>query len=753
MNLLSCFLPQRRTSSLTSPLSSKPSKRSTQPGLNWPFGLEQVRERVPPHTVSPRRFSQDEQTPTASCHGAALPVVDLDEVTHDLYRSSVFAAEAIEGHPGHIADALKDEEETFEDHSIDWFNHHHPSQTHLHAATSLGVNAAMVPLSALAIHAGLQETHHALKHVQTLKRRQTTLEAQRDRLSPLQHTPMHHVSRAECQVRDQLLSDLALDRQLTYADLGSGLSSTTAGSAILAKTSTEIGLSLGSKGALAGTGAEEAVHLSHLAAGAGFVSSMVLGPLASISAVSLGAFFLYQSKLEKGALKADIGRIQAFLASLDESTLCPRTQRYAEFLTEKLQQREQFISRYDGWNTAFATGSGAFAASTLTKTGLTAAAIAGSSAAAGPVGLGIIAGVGALGAAGMSVSSHQYFLYHNKHKRYRKYEYQDMPAIDRRFLVIADVLDPLPQAAHHPQAARSGFELRAALYAQVDGQEKALTQFLRQATQQLQKREIKKQRSTDLRQPIASTETSPRSGTKTKALLSAASAYGRQLLRGHPHRAHRDAKQAYAAQNKTLTPTSMAQWLEQPDSWPAQVDYMQTALELEQKYLTTKLATRQARQLISPPPPNGADASAQDRLIRTAQMDLIEHLRQAHAIDQDRLRTISTLIDDMHHLKNSSARLSPDLLTAWRTRFLKLQQAMEGEKARKPLTSFADFCLNTAYERTSAARGILLSVEKQAARLREQFQTRAPATVSAVDSPFVPPISAKTSTLTSRHRT
>lgn len=738
MNLFNCFLPQRLTSSPTTPASSTPFKSSTQPGLNWPFGLEQVRERVPPQTVSARRFSQDEHTPADSPHGAALPVVNLDEVTHDIYRGSVFAAEALEGHPGHIADALKDEEETFEDQPINWFNQHHSTETHAHALANLGINAAMVPLSALAIRAGLQETRHALKHTQTLNRRQTTLEAQRDRLSQLQHTPMHRVSQAECQMRDQLLSDLALDRQLTNADLGSGLSSTTAGSAILAKTSTTIGLNLGCKGGVASAGAEEAVHLSHLAAGASFVSSMVLGPLASLSAVSLGAFFLYQSKLEKGTLKADIKRIHDFLASLDESTLCPRTQRYAKFLTEKLQQRKEFISRYDGWNTAFATGSGAYAAGTLTKTGLTAAAIAGSSVAAGPVGLGIIAGVGALGAASMSVSSHQYFLHHNKHKRYREYEYQDMPVIDRRFLVIADVLEPLAQATH-PQAARSGFELRAALYAQIDGQEKALTQFLRHATQQLDKRDINKRRSTDPEQPIASTAISKRLGGETKAIWSAASAYGHQLLRGHPHRAKRDAKQAYAAQTQVLTESSLAQLLEQPNSWPAQVDYMQTALELEQQYLTTKLATRQERQLINLPPPIGANASAQEQLIHTAQIELIEHLRQAHATDQDRLRTISTLIDDMHHLKNSG-RLTSDLLTSWRTRFLKLQLAMDQKKTRKPLHSFAQFCLNTAYKRTSAARGILLSVEKQAARLRERFQENPPATVAPVGSSFASPI-------------
>ena len=727
MNPFSCFFPRRNaTSPSTTPTSR--AKQSTKSAFNWPLGLASVRQHIRPHPVSSRPISQDDESFSDSSDSVVLPVVDLEEVGYDLYRGTVFAVEALEGHAGHIADALKDEEEGLEEHPTEWLHPHHSEEGPHHVAASLGISTAMLPLSAMAVRAGWHETRHALKHLRKLKRHQPTLETQRSALAPLHQTPLQPISDAECQLRAQQLNDLARDKALTQADLACGVSSTVAGSAIFAKATTEIGLGITAKSSLAQSTVEGSAGLSHLAAGAGFASSMVLAPLASISAVSLGAFFLYQSKLEKRSLKSDKAKIRAFIDGLDESTLSPSAQRYREFLANKLHQREKFITRYDRWNTAFAAGSGAYAAGTLTKTGLSAAAIAGGSVAAGPVGLGILAGVGVLGAASMSLSSHQYFLNHNKHKRYREYEYHDMPSIDRRFLVLVDVLEQRNPPRQAAAAASSGFELRAALYAQIDGHEKALNLFIDQAAQQLGKRAIQKHRSTDHHHP---TPSSPTSGfvDESKAILSAASAFGRQIVQGHSEKARHNAQRAYAAQTQGVTASTLADWLQQRESWPAQVDYMQTALELEEKYLSMKLATRQERQQITLPPPCADNASLEEKVIHQAQIDLIAHLNQAHATDRERLRSVSTLISDMRRL-NRHPRISHELITEWQHRFLTIQQDMEGKKAKKPVMSFAQYCLNGAFEKTTAARGILLSVEKQAARLRERFQAQQPSAVT-----------------------
>ena len=723
MNPFSCFFPQRNASSPSTTSTSR-AKRSTKSALNWPLGLDSVRQRALPHSVSPGSISQDDESLSDLSDSVDLPIVNLEEVGYDLYRGTVFAVEALEGHAGHIADALKDEEEGLEEPPFDWFHPHHSEEGPHHVAASLGISTAMLPLSAMAIRAGWHETRHALKHLGKLKRHQPTLETQRNALAALDQTPLQPISVAECQLRAQQLNDLARDKALTQADLACGVSSTIAGSAIFAKATTEIGLGITAKSSLAHSAVEGSAGLSHLAAGAGFASSMVLAPLASISAVSLGAFFLYQSKLEKRSLKSDKAKIRAFIDSLDESTLSPSAHRYREFLANKLHQREKFITRYDRWNTAFAAGSGAYAAGTLTKTGLSAAAIAGGSIAAGPVGLGILAGVGVLGAAGMSLSSHQYFLNHNKHKRYREYEYHDMPCIDRRFLVLVDVLEQRNPPLQAAAAASSGFELRAALYAQIDGHEKALNLFIHQAAEQLGKRVIQKQRSTYHHHP---TPSAPTSGfvDESKAILSAASAFGRQIVQGHTQKARHNAQRAYAAQTQGVAASALADWLQQRESWPAQVDYMQTALELEEKYLSMKLATRQERQHISVPPPCDENASPEEKVVHQAQIDLITHLRQAHATDHDRLRSISTLISDMRRL-NTSPRISHELITAWQQRFLTIQQDMDGKNAKKPVMSFAAYCLHGAFEKTTAARGILLSVEKQAARLRARFQADHP---------------------------
>ncbi|MBI3143670.1 MAG: hypothetical protein HYZ18_00070 [Pseudogulbenkiania sp.] len=231
--------------------------------------------------------------------------------------------------------------------------------------------------------------------------------------------------------------------------------------------------------------------------------TLVLGPLVSVFAVTLGGFFTRQSRIEKQRLLDDKKQVQAFLAALPptpgSSTAESSNSPYRVFLTGKLAQRERFFTRFNNWNMGFLGGSSLYATSTLTKMGLGVAALAGASALGGPIVLGgvTVAGIGGLV---MGVSSHQYLFGHDKYKRYQGYRRQAGAEVDRAWLVLADALvrrgEPLG-TGKSPPVNGIGFGLREALFDQVDRREKALQALLVQAAADQNKQYRPHVRSTD----------------------------------------------------------------------------------------------------------------------------------------------------------------------------------------------------------------------------------------------------------------
>lgn len=654
-------------------------------------------------------------------HGCVM--VDLDEAVHGLYAGAKYVVEGNQSSPSHFADVMGQESHQLSHHPLTWMRDQSIPHGVGDFAVSLGLGAMMLPLSGLAIHAGIEETHAARKKHAYLKARQNTLTHMRDRLDALQDTPLAGLSHVERMACTQEIEDNRHQTRLNKLDGGAGLSSLLSGATIAAKVAEEVGVKSGL--AIAAKSMHSSALVSHSAVAcgvgtsAGIASQIVLAPLAGLSALSLGIFFSRHSHLSKRRLHADIANVERAMASLDPSDMSPQAQRYHQFLTIKLKQRDRYQRNYHNWNMGFVSGSAAYTASSVAKAGIGIAALAGASVATGPIGMAALIGVGVAGALTMGVSAHQYLLGHGKNKRYQGYENENLPGVDHQFLVIVDAL--ATQSPRTPkQAVSNGFELRAALYCQIDGQEKALSDLLCSAANSQGKHYSVKQRSTDAKALNATTHQQVGWGHQAKAYLHAGSVYSHERLHHSHGHARQQAEHAFAEQSETMTTQSFVTWLDQPNNVAPQMEYMKTVLELQQAFLQTKIATHHHRVQITPLPPLTADATPDEQARYAdqshAQTLLIEQMQDAHTKDVALLQQITRCLADI----NRPTLSTESKLPRWRETFLKIQLG-EDATVNKETQQFARFCLKDAIASTTAKRGILLATELKVARLANHF--------------------------------
>ena len=652
-------------------------------------------------------------------HGCVM--VDLDEAVHGLYAGTKYAIEGTRGSSSQLGDMLGREADRLSHQPLGWMRDQALAHDASEMAAALGLGAVMLPLSAMAIHAGIHETAAARRTHARLKGRAQAITAMQDRLNVLEDTAAGHLSRVQQHAYGHALEEIRHDRRLNTLDGGAGVSSLVSGTTIAAKVAEEIGVKTGL--AIAAKSVQSTALVSHsgvacgVATSAGIASQVVLAPLAGLSATALGLFFARHSQLSKRRLKADIAHVQRAVGQLDPSELSPQAQRYQAFLTIKLAQRDRFQRRYHDWNLGFVSGSTAYTASAAAKAGIGIAAMAGASVATGPIGMGALLGVGVAGALTMGVSAHQYLLGHGKKKRYQGYEHADLPGIDRQFLVIVDAL----AKQNHPRAkdaAANGFELRAALYAHIDGQEKALSDLLRQAADGQKKHYSLTKRSTDATVAVATARQQVAWHHQAKAYLHASAVYSHERL----HHSHQEARQhaahVFGKESATMTAQSLAAWLDQPRNAAPQIAYMTTVLEGQQAYLRKKIATHHQRVQLTQPDPLGSDATPEERACYAerfhAQALLTEQLHAGQELDVATLRRTTRALADLKRTTDSTEQR----LQNGRAAFLSIQYGQDGA-VTSDAAHFARFCCKDAGAQTSAMRGTLLATEIQAGRLAD----------------------------------
>ncbi|QCX11115.1 hypothetical protein FRC97_07395 [Paracidovorax citrulli] len=624
-------------------------------------------------------------------------------------------------------------------------------------ATTLGLGGAMLPLSAMAIHAGYRELREVAEQREELRHQKEALQQRRDTLAPvLNDDPAHPAGRAQSHAIDQAIDDVSYQQHLNRHDGRVAASTLTSASLIFAKTAVETsvhaGLAIGAGSANAGGLVAHSAAAAGAASAATIAGAYVLGPAASVMASVVGGVFLHQSRAEKKRFRADFSRVSEFLAGVDAQRLGPDAQRYHDFLKTKFDQRKRFVSGFNNWNKGFVAGGVTYTASTAAKVGVGIAAIAGASA-AGPVGLALLISAGLVGAVTMGVGSHQFFLTHGKLKRYRDYERGDAVGIDRAFLAMADLLQAAPVPGEHPAAAAqgpelqadggsefhsarssfastvseaasdaepaepAGFKLRSALYAATDGREKVLGDFLQKAATDRKKHYRDKGRSTDEAPPAAPSRKHS-TAREASALVRGGMAYGKSLLTGHkPREARQKARQAYADRTDRLTSTALAQWLDDPASRQAQVDFMRSVAELQVDYLQCKLAAREPLKALEDALA-GADGAARDGSSPMTQADLAAELRKARADDEAQWLQWKSLQASLGG-NAASAPGASLMMQSLRQQFLLCETGTAHAREDTSL-QFARYCLKHARARATAVRGTLLATEMQAARVREK---------------------------------
>ncbi|UKE73518.1 type III secretion system effector XopK [Xanthomonas graminis] len=684
-------------------------------------------------------------------------------------------------------------------------------------ALNLSISGAMLPLSGLAIYAAYKETHEVSEQRSALRQRSQELQAQRALLQPaLESGPLAGAAGTEIHALNDAIETVAYHQQRNNRDGHIALTSMASASVISAKATEGLalqgGLAIGAKSTTTTGLIGHSAAAAGVASAASISSSFVLAPVASVAALGLGGAFLHQSRKEKTRIVADVARVERFLQQLEPSELSPDAQRYQHFLTAKLEQRSGFAGSFNAWNKGFVAGGATYTASTLAKTGLSAAVLLGGATVAGPVGTGLIVGAGLLGAATMGVGGHQFLLAHGRQKRYRSYETLDTPGADRALLAVADLLpaaetaaaatqdpatlrsaspardpdrgkaaeteverstsdarkqdrvvsasidapiataqiataqaagadqasaavaDVLPAADATPAAPQHGFELRSALHACADGQEKARETLLQRCAEDRKQRYRAVPRSTDAHTAFAQPAHKASLRQRAKAALFAGATYGRAVLSGKHRQAGEKAARSYAKHADTLTETALAQWLQTPDSVKPQIAYMQCCLELQKKYLQTKLSARVTLPPLDAGTYPASDAEHERTPAQQAQTRLATQLREAQERDELQLRTVNLMLEELGMAETEQA--SPDARQRARAenRLPGLQQRLvaaltANEIAPQPgAAGFAYFCMKQARQYTTDLRGTLLSIEMQAARIREDAAAGAAAT-------------------------
>ncbi|WP_407367311.1 type III secretion system effector XopK [Xanthomonas campestris] len=685
-------------------------------------------------------------------------------------------------------------------------------------AMSLGISGAMLPLSSLAIYAAYKETREVAEQRTHLRQQERRLRAEQATLhSALGTTAPAGAANAYAHALGEAIETNAYLQRRNTRDGAIAATSMASAGVIFTKAASELGiqggLAIASKSANAAGLVGHSVAAAGAASAAGIAGSFVLAPLASVAATALGGTFLHQSRRERTRVAVDVGRVQRFLQDLEPGELSPGAQRYQHFVNTKLGKYDRFAHRFNQWNKGFVVGGVTYTASTLTKVGVSAAVVAGATVAA-PVGTGLIIGAGLLGAATMGVGSHQFLLAHGKQKRYRRYQTEDMPGVDRALLAVADLLpareaegapsreapnvadqlpptavdvaltpvaeeaegsdeddivaepDPGLEAKHRrgasaagdaqpamPEPAAStadrsgataaddvvphhGFELRSALYACIDGQEKALDAFVQAGADDLQKLHPAKPRSTDPGKGSGRPAPAAPLGRRINAALRAAANYGRAVLTGKPQEARGKAMRSHAKHSAVLTETALAQWLQTPGSVKSQIAYMQCCLELQKKYLDAKLSA----QADLPQPDVHDDPHSHDQTpvatVDQASERLLAQLHQVRTHDDTQQRAISLMLQELEMAEQELA--SPDVRSQARAaaRMPGLQQRLirvltsNAIVPQEGVAGFARFCMKQARQHTTHVRGTLLATEVQAARIREQAAAVAPASTT-----------------------
>ncbi|MES2830531.1 MAG: hypothetical protein V4695_00895 [Pseudomonadota bacterium] len=668
-------------------------------------------------------------------HSSSLVPVDLDEAAHGTYAATKYIVDGASGGPAQIGQQLKQDALLAAVKPKDSLIKDIVPDGVADFSAGVAASVGVLPLAALAIHAGIHEIKDANYQLKSLDRRGKALDDDVAILENLKNVVPdieEEIARA-----DATRQNIDFAKRLAHTDRGIGVSSVLSGSAIAVKSTMDIGLKttlvgLQKKFSLLDI-AQQGTQIGTAGLVTGAAGTLVLGPLAGIFATTLGVFFVKKSTTKHRQLKTEFALAkQQIAANMALNKTAGMTQAhhatYNEFILRQGEKRISFFKKFGNWNKAFLSGSGLYAASATTKMVVASLALAGVGvAAANPVGLGIILGVGIVGALIMGGASLSFFYGHEKQGRYSKHTSKDHPDVDRELLSSLEFFRVLsPNGKPDPAAALTwsalGLNTRASCLQRLDVRKQSLTTFVAQAAEANGKTPPRDPKNHIWNKWFTGIRTSASYATTLAATLSPAQA--RLAARDKRMQARRD-----------LGSRQLENWIGSAEGSEALLRFAKNDLDAKTAYLQEKIAVRldlanQKLPLIPEEPSEDAQAvleaytsylAKQDALIEKDQAEL--ERSQAMLAQIERVQLAEKLSPESSEANGMDQAERANLLGNLVEYFGLPASTPENTSSERTLSKLLT---KEIYKDTKEARGVLFETQLQASKLRESSTPQEP---------------------------
>jgi len=661
-------------------------------------------------------------------HSHGLIAVDLDEAAHGAYASTKYMIDAMSGDPAKITLQFKEDALQAANAPKDALTKEIVPSGVADFAAGIGVSAGILPLAGLAIHAGIHEIGDARAQLKKLQEHSAREKQDMQQLMLLQGV-VPGVEQ-DISLSASKAENLAFAKKLARQDLGVGVSSLLSGSAIAAKSTMDIAF----KSTLVATQkkfslldmAQQGTQIGTAGVVTGAAGTLVLGPLAGVFATTLGIFFVYKSTRKKTQLKRDFKWAKQHIGmnlALNKAAgfECQHHANYSDFILRQGTKRIQFFQKFGSWNKAFLAGSGLYAASATTKMVVTSLALAGVGAAASnPVGLGIVLGVGIVGALVMGGASLSFITGHDKQGRYAKHTSKEHAGVDREFLVSLDLFrkfakDDQPDPSAALKWSSLGLDARSTCLQWLDTRKQSLQEFVMEAATHHDK--------------LMPRDPHHHLWSKGACAIKVGATYFAKLTNTRSlKKAAQSAHDTRMESRKDLGSRHIEQWIKSEPGQSALFRFAQKDLHSRANYLALKLKIRfdLTKQGAVVPPGESADnadtildaytayVGKQDALIEKDQAELERSLALLGQIDRVRKAGISADCagNDQRAALKDKHNLLRNLADYFGATSSDLPEASPERTLSKTLRS-------ELYHDIKEARGVLFETQLEASKIRE----------------------------------
>lgn len=639
-------------------------------------------------------FPQKEET--AEVVGGGVVQADLDEAAHSVYVIYKYGHKAASQLSfNELQHDISDEAALISSDPKGWLRAQVSQTGRADTVIDFGLSAVIVPLSMLAIKAGIEETQEALQHHASLTATRNKIigNLQSFQLVSSDDLSQNIISSQAKEIEQQDL--MAIDSALkhNFYNGGIGCNSLLSGGAIFTKVIQDTTLKVVTL-YTAQTGA-----LTTATTVIGVAGTVVLGPIAALAAVGMGGFFVHQARQVAEELAQD-RQISTTISASKLSQASKPEQVYQAFIDHEFTARESFVGSFKRWNMGFLAGACGYALSAVAKAVIGIAALSGTAVfLATPVGLAIILGLGIAGGITMGVCSWQFLMSHGKSKQHQAYRLQELAFLGRRF-------DSL-QTVHADSDAQTVPSVRVALYDFISQRDLLNQGFLHTIACERNKFRQWEQSSVDA---AGSKDGVPKINKDSKnrqryknllAQLSYVSVYLSQRLSGNAHQpAMYAAQKVRGLQADDLSTFDVTEWLTEPKHEQAQRKLLTDMLRMQCFFLEQKI-----RSFIK----FGDLSLPSDDFPQEVQKTFAQAKEEVR-LDIVRLEKIENLVDTLPEVP----------LNILQREFLRLEGISVTDVAEEELTTRVAQHLNEELsDELTTTHGILFDMHRRAVRLQQ----------------------------------